>query len=289
MDHRLASWSARGLCLAFVGVLVSACASELQEDSASSNSALHGDCDQSDLAGKLVVKARAGTLFDAHISWRQTDDAGQGIATACNLASSAVTGQGMRDVALHCGGASQAQRGFARVGARWGTSRGEESCSGDYCAVIYVEDQGGSLREAARDIHLQDRFNCSQTSDRNDSRLDVDACTYADVVGALKGTAPSADQSNLTFDSNGKLSGYGGKNLSLKYRMYKCGSASTGGHAPSPSGGGGGGGTGGTGPGPGCTDAPPAGAPYSCAQQAGWGKCGEAWMQGFCNASCGRC
>ncbi len=38
-----------------------------------------------------------------------------------------------------------------------------------------------------------------------------------------------------------------------------------------------------------CTDIPPAGSSYTCAQQAGWGKCNETWMQGFCNKSCGRC
>jgi Glycosyl hydrolase family 26 len=28
---------------------------------------------------------------------------------------------------------------------------------------------------------------------------------------------------------------------------------------------------------------------YTCEQQAGWGKCDESWMQGFCNISCRRC
>lgn len=30
---------------------------------------------------------------------------------------------------------------------------------------------------------------------------------------------------------------------------------------------------------------------YTCAQQAKWGKCGEAWVTqgGFCRKSCGRC
>lgn len=37
-----------------------------------------------------------------------------------------------------------------------------------------------------------------------------------------------------------------------------------------------------------CTDNPPD-TQYTCAQQAGWGKCGESWMQGHCNYSCGRC
>lgn len=37
-----------------------------------------------------------------------------------------------------------------------------------------------------------------------------------------------------------------------------------------------------------CTDKPVGGA-YTCAQQAGWGKCNEPWMQGVCDASCGRC
>ncbi len=38
-----------------------------------------------------------------------------------------------------------------------------------------------------------------------------------------------------------------------------------------------------------CTDVPPAGSDYTCAQQAQWGKCGEPWMADFCDASCGRC
>ncbi|KAK9902791.1 hypothetical protein WJX75_006160 [Coccomyxa subellipsoidea] len=38
----------------------------------------------------------------------------------------------------------------------------------------------------------------------------------------------------------------------------------------------------------GCTDTPPD-STYTCAQQAGWGQCGQSWMQGFCAQSCGRC
>lgn len=38
----------------------------------------------------------------------------------------------------------------------------------------------------------------------------------------------------------------------------------------------------------GCTDTPPDNR-YSCADQARWGKCDRAWMQGFCDKSCGRC
>ena len=37
-----------------------------------------------------------------------------------------------------------------------------------------------------------------------------------------------------------------------------------------------------------CTDVAPSG-PYSCEQQASWGKCDEAWMQGKCDKSCNRC
>ncbi|AUX47818.1 uncharacterized protein SOCE26_093420 [Sorangium cellulosum] len=37
-----------------------------------------------------------------------------------------------------------------------------------------------------------------------------------------------------------------------------------------------------------CTDTPPD-SRYTCAQQAGWGKCSETWMRGFCDRSCGRC
>ena len=39
----------------------------------------------------------------------------------------------------------------------------------------------------------------------------------------------------------------------------------------------------------GCCDVAPPGSTYSCEQQAAWGKCGEAWMAGFCDLSCGRC
>ena len=42
-------------------------------------------------------------------------------------------------------------------------------------------------------------------------------------------------------------------------------------------------------PTPSCQDVAPPGSPYSCAQQAGWGKCGESWMKGYCNSSCKRC
>ena len=43
-------------------------------------------------------------------------------------------------------------------------------------------------------------------------------------------------------------------------------------------------------PPPACPDVPPPGPPYySCAQQVGWGKCNETWMQGYCKASCGKC
>jgi hypothetical protein len=37
-----------------------------------------------------------------------------------------------------------------------------------------------------------------------------------------------------------------------------------------------------------CTNVPPD-AKYTCAQQAGWGKCNEPWMAGKCDQSCGRC
>lgn len=28
---------------------------------------------------------------------------------------------------------------------------------------------------------------------------------------------------------------------------------------------------------------------YTCAQQKGWGKCSESWMQGYCKKACGQC
>ena len=36
-----------------------------------------------------------------------------------------------------------------------------------------------------------------------------------------------------------------------------------------------------------CVDVPTGG--YSCDQQAAWGKCSEAWMAGYCQATCGTC
>jgi len=41
-------------------------------------------------------------------------------------------------------------------------------------------------------------------------------------------------------------------------------------------------------PPPTCADVPPDNM-YTCEQQAGWGKCSEPWMQGFCLNSCGKC
>lgn len=37
-----------------------------------------------------------------------------------------------------------------------------------------------------------------------------------------------------------------------------------------------------------CVDVPPDNT-YTCEQQAGWGKCNEPWMQGFCLTTCGPC
>lgn len=37
-----------------------------------------------------------------------------------------------------------------------------------------------------------------------------------------------------------------------------------------------------------CSDVPPSGG-YTCQQQAGWGKCGESWMKGYCCQSCYAC
>ena len=38
-----------------------------------------------------------------------------------------------------------------------------------------------------------------------------------------------------------------------------------------------------------CSDIPPSGSSYTCAQQASWGKCSEPWMQHFCCKSCFAC
>mmetsp|Transcript_18677 Transcript_18677/g.38846 ORF Transcript_18677/g.38846 Transcript_18677/m.38846 type:complete len:137 (-) Transcript_18677:103-513(-) len=38
-----------------------------------------------------------------------------------------------------------------------------------------------------------------------------------------------------------------------------------------------------------CKDAPPPYSDFTCVQQAGWGKCGEYFMRGYCDRSCGRC
>ncbi len=47
-------------------------------------------------------------------------------------------------------------------------------------------------------------------------------------------------------------------------------------------------GAGGTTTGEPCTDIAPS-SDYTCEQQAGWGKCSEAWMQDYCDLSCARC
>lgn len=270
-----------------------ACASTTDAAEDSATNALHGDCDASDTAGQLVQHAQRGTLFNAHLTWRQTNDAGQGIGQSCNLATHQVTTHGMADVPLHCSGKSQSQSGYARVGARWGTSRGSQSCTQDFCAAIYIQD-GSGLREVVRDIYLKDRFYCTQSSDRTDERLDVDACTYADVVRALKPGTRGDDQSNLKF-VNGHLAGHSVQNLTLKYKMYPCGGGTLGGVAPPaaeppaadpapwdwP----------GADPGPGACDDKPTPEGYTCAQQRDWNKCEVDWMVngGFCRATCGHC
>ena len=38
-----------------------------------------------------------------------------------------------------------------------------------------------------------------------------------------------------------------------------------------------------------CTDEVPPNTSYSCSQQAGWGKCNEGFMAGFCEKTCGKC
>jgi hypothetical protein len=81
------------------------------------------------------------------------------------------------------------------------------------------------------------------------------------------------------------------------------GGATLGGGAPSPFDGAGAGVPSGTGGAPGaagadgappaaapeCTDAYPFADGFSCAEQAAWGKCGEPWMAGACDLTCGRC
>ena len=38
-----------------------------------------------------------------------------------------------------------------------------------------------------------------------------------------------------------------------------------------------------------CADSPPPGSTNTCAEQAGWGKCSESWLSGYCLKSCGKC
>ena len=38
-----------------------------------------------------------------------------------------------------------------------------------------------------------------------------------------------------------------------------------------------------------CCDYPPPGSKHTCAEESGFGKCGESWMDGYCDLSCGRC
>lgn len=65
--------------------------------------------------------------------------------------------------------------------------------------------------------------------------------------------------------------------------------ASSGGTGTSTGGGTMSGGQGGEGGAGDCVDEPVPGDSYTCEDQAGWGKCDEEWMIGYCNLSCGRC
>lgn len=38
-----------------------------------------------------------------------------------------------------------------------------------------------------------------------------------------------------------------------------------------------------------CADTPPPGTTNTCAEQAGWGKCSESWLSGYCLKSCSKC
>lgn len=38
-----------------------------------------------------------------------------------------------------------------------------------------------------------------------------------------------------------------------------------------------------------CCDYPPPGSKHTCAEESGFGKCNESWMDGYCDLSCGRC
>jgi len=89
--------------------------------------------------------------------------------------------------------------------------------------------------------------------------------------------------------SQGYVFSYGEDGTNAVTRQYtwakeKNGGSASGGGGSTTGGGGGGGGS----QSEECTDIPPNNT-YTCVQQAGWGKCKESWMRGFCLKSCNRC
>lgn len=95
--------------------------------------------------------------------------------------------------------------------------------------------------------------------------------------GSTTGTGGSGTGSGASPGSGGETPGSGG-----------VGASGGAGAAPA-SGGDGMGAMGGDGGDDACIDEPVPGDSYTCAEQAGWGKCDEPWMEGYCDLSCGRC
>jgi hypothetical protein len=80
--------------------------------------------------------------------------------------------------------------------------------------------------------------------------------------------------------TGGTASGTGGAGASTGGASASTGGAPAGGGSSS---------TGGTGGSESCTDEYPFDDGYTCAEQAGFGKCQEDWLIDYCNLSCGRC
>lgn len=113
------------------------------------------------------------------------------------------------------------------------------------------------------------------------------------VLGAaVFGACGAEPVTNEDPDKPGESGGNGSTGGAGGFSTGGAGGASTGGFGGVSMGGSGGTGTSSSGAGGApieCVDIPPPPGQYTCEQQAGWGKCNEPWMQGYCLLTCGVC
>lgn len=127
---------------------------------------------------------------------------------------------------------------------------------------------------------------CSADPDATHPEGD-DPSTLPGGGGSATGGAPGTSSGGASLGGGSSIGGNANGGASSGGSTNGGSSGSSSGGAAGSSGGGGDH-TGGTGGDTECTDVPPS-ADYTCEQQAGWGKCEEPWMAGFCELSCERC